>query len=133
MKNQDFNQTGTDERWQKLEAALLEKTRNILPDWQVKALITQISVRQQHTILTYTSPVDFTAALSARLDEEDGIIVFGSANFGRNLFRECYVGILQNTDEPAAAVIIHPNNNRRSCTVHIYIPRNLFERSCMDE
>lgn len=126
MKNTQFAQTEADERLQKLDAAIRERTRNTLPEWQIQALIAQIGTENQHSILVYNDPYDFTAALSARLEDEDGIIVFGSATFGKSLIRDCYVGILSHTDETAAAVIVHPPKRGRKRTAHIYVPKSLL-------
>jgi hypothetical protein len=126
MKNTKFAQTEAENRLQKLDATIRKHTRNTLPEWQVRALIAQIGPDNQHSILAYDDPYDFTAALSARLNDEDGIIVFGSAAFGRSLFRDCYVGILSHTDETAAAVIVHPPKRGRKRTAHIYVPKTLL-------
>jgi hypothetical protein len=133
MKNTEFAETDAAERLQKLDAAIRERTRNTLPEWQVRALVTQIGIAAQHNILVYNDPYDFTAALSARLDDEDGIIVFGSATFGRSLFRDCYVGILSHTNETAAAVIVHPPKSGRKRTAHIYVPKALLTGGDEDE
>jgi hypothetical protein len=126
MKNTQFTQTEANDRLQKLVAAIRKRTRNTLPEWQVRALIDQIGTDNQHSILVYDDPYDFISAISARLDDEDGVIVFGSAAFGKSLLWDCYIGILPNTAETAAAVIVHPPKRGRKRAAHIYVPKALL-------
>jgi len=132
MKNQLFNQTSEDDRRQKLDSVIRERTNGALTEDQIRALINSIGPEAQHTILMYTDPYEFSEALSSRGSGDFGVVVFGQAEFARSLIRDCYAGILRDPKEPAAAVIIQKFSGRMHYFAHIYLPER-SEGSVTDE
>ena len=63
-------------------------------------------------------PHQFCEIFALRGENEDGEVLFGQAQFAKSLFRNCYVGILENPQEPAAITI----SCEELCSLYIYIP-----------
>jgi len=133
MRNQDFNNTTDADRLQKLDGVIRDRTNRMLTDDQIQALVNSIEPGAQHTILVYSDPCEFSGALSARRNEDMGWIVFGPAQFAKSLTRSCFVGILEDPEQPAAAVIIQSVGGRLHYFAHIYLPQSFITGGCADE
>lgn len=133
MKNKLFKQTTDTERLQKLDSVIRERANDALSEDQIQALVNSIGSEEQHSIVVYTDPCEFTGALSSRRNEDEGCIAFGPVQFAKSLMRNCYVGILEKPDEPAAAVIVRNAGGRRHYYAHIYLPQRPCKGGGPDE
>ena len=82
---------------------------------------TLMSYAERSDLLSFNvtyDPCEFCNYMALRQNDEDAKILFGPVQFGKSLFRDCYVGIFEDPNE-AAAIIINKNNG---FILYLYIP-----------
>jgi len=101
---------------QKFQAAMQQISER--SDINGHDLLMVIKENEPTDVCIYKDPGEFCDAMATRQINENGIVIFGKVQFAKSLMRNCYVGIVEDPQVPAAVLIFLGN----LCTLHVYLP-----------